>query len=110
MGADPDGFATGDGTVLEAPIDTGGPPGAGPKTIVFGEVPRAVAADPSGVYWGGGTILSGGMATAIQPAPVERISANGVWEIIYPKGVTESMTLCGGGICWTDEAARTLMR
>ena len=99
---DGNGKPIGEGAVIKLRIDESEPP-----VEIASNQPFAIgiAADASGVYWGGGTEFEN------WGAPVNRLPAGGNQAVALASlNVTYEMTQCGAGICWMDVATGNLMR
>lgn len=105
MSLAPDGTAAGDGQILRIPIAGG----AADVVATSQQFSYGLAVDASGLYWGGGSSGDGGGFT--MTAPVNRIASGaGDVEPIFTGAVVDSMTPCGGGICWGDAASGDVVR
>ena len=108
-GGNSDGTGMGNGSVMRVPVD-----GTASASLVDGAQVwvNGVAADSSGVYWGGGLLgfSSGPTADLVEDGGMLRVAANGRLEAIAPGIVAEDVVACDGGICWTDGVAGKVMR
>jgi hypothetical protein len=98
-----DGYKSGIGGIMRARSDSS----EAPVEIASNEsFPSGIAADATGVYWGGGD--AGPLVAGLPVKSIPTGSKEPV--VVAPASVTYTMKPCGGGICWLDAGAGNVMR